>query len=56
VLSACAVIASWAVSLAGLGQQAETVGHSAAQHCTCELFNFSFSFIIPEIQINFKNP
>jgi hypothetical protein len=45
-----------AISLAGLDRQGEIVGHSAAQHCAPRFFNFSFSFTIPEIQINFKNP
>jgi hypothetical protein len=55
-MSSLGARAPWAVSPAGLGQQADTVGHSAAQHCAPEFFNFSFLFIILEIQINFKNP
>jgi hypothetical protein len=47
---------SWAVSPARLGRQAETMGHSAAQHFAPRFFNFSFLFIIPEIRINLKNP
>jgi hypothetical protein len=51
-----AITASWAVSPARLGWQAETVGHSVAQHCAPGFSNFSFLFIIPKIRINFKNP
>jgi hypothetical protein len=41
-MSSLGARAPWAVSPAGLGQQANTVGHSAAQHCAPEFFNFSF--------------
>jgi hypothetical protein len=35
----------WAVSPAGLGRQAKTMGHSAAQHCVPVFFNFHFHLL-----------
>jgi hypothetical protein len=47
----CTMAAPWAVSLAGLDRQAETVAHSAAQHCSPEVFIF-FIFIYYSKNLN----